>query len=178
MELDENVPHSEMEGGVLVLSERAYPIVWVRTGGLANESVIETRLARAATVLASQTMPTEAYAKLRALFLDPRECTVAYHGLELPSGDVFGQLYAIVRLELLRAVAGEDDVPTQPEEEGWRRSPQADTEVNTMIFLGTRIRLKHRRLFPGEFRAECHDHFRDILQGREPLNVVDQLTEI
>ena len=91
--------------------------------------------------------------------------------------DVFGQLYAVIRLELLRQVVGASEVPEQPEEELWRASARKDSEVNTLIFLGTRIRLKHRRLFPGEFPAECHDHFHDILTGREPLNVVDQLTE-
>lgn len=175
--LDENLPQSERKGGVLIVMSTGVPIIWVRTGGVANESIVQTRVARGANVLATQTMPTEAYAKMRALFVDPRTCSLAYHGLELESTDLFGQLYAVVRLELLRAIAGEDAVPEQPEEEVWRSNPRPDTEVNTMIFLGTRIRLKHKRIFPGEFRAECHDHFRAILYGVEPFNVVDQLTE-
>lgn len=175
--LDENVPQSDREGGIVIVSELAFPLIWLRTGGVANESVIQTRIARAATILATQTMPSEAYAHMRPLFIDERYAQLAYHGLELDAGDVFAQLYAIVRLELLRSVVGAENVPEQPEEEAWRANPRADTEVNTMIFLGTRIRLKHRRFFPGEFRAECHDHLRDILSGREPLNVVDQLTE-
>lgn len=177
MDLDENVPQSSRDGGVVVVSEIMFPLVWFRTGGVANESVVETRIARGATILATQTMPTEAYARMRPIFVDEREAQLAYHGLELPSTDVFAQLYAIVRLELLRIIVGPDAIPEQPEEEAWRKDPRAANEVNTMIFLGTRIRLKHRRFFPGEFRAECHDHFRDILNGREPLNVVDQLTE-
>lgn len=175
--LDENLPQSSREGGVLIVMDTGVPILWTRIGGVANESIVQTRVHRAANVLASQTMPTEAYAKMRALFVDPRLCSLAYHGLELESTDLFGQLYAVVRLELLRAIAGEDAVPEQPEEEIWRANPRQDTEVNSMIFLGTRIRLKHKRLFPGELRAECHDHFRAILNGSEPFNVVDQLTE-
>jgi hypothetical protein len=176
-QLDENVPHNDVEGGVLIVMEQGVWILWTRIGGVANESIVQTRVARGANVLATQTMPTEAYARLRALFVDPRLCSLGYHGLELESGDVFGQLYAVVRLELLRAIAGPEAVPEQPEELAWRSNPRQDTEVNTMIFLGTRIRLKHKRIFPGEFRAEAHDHFRAILNGSEPFNVVDQLTE-
>jgi hypothetical protein len=178
MELDENAPQNEREGGVMILAERPVLLVWVRTGGVANESVIETRVARGANILASQTMPTEAYVKMRALFLEPRLCSTAYHGLETDHGDLFGQMYAVVGLDLLRAVVGPENVPEQPEEEIWRANKRDGTQVNTMIFLGTRIRLKHRRLFPGELRAECHDHFHDILEGKEPLNVVDQLTGV
>jgi hypothetical protein len=176
MELDENLPQSSREGGVLVVSEKELALVWARVGGVANESVIETRIALRATILASQTMPSEAYARMRPLFVDPRFCFLAYHGLELEGGDLFGQLYAIVRLELLRRLAGEDAVPEQPEEEAWRANPRPSNEVNTMIFLGTRIRLKHKREFPGELRAESHAHFRAIISGTEPLNIVDQLT--
>jgi hypothetical protein len=68
--LDENVPHNDVDGGVLIISEQAFPLVWIRTGGHANVSIIETRIHRAATVLASQTMPTEAYTKMRAPLSD------------------------------------------------------------------------------------------------------------
>jgi hypothetical protein len=178
VELDENAPQNARENGVMILAERPVPIIWQRTGGVANESVVETRVARGATTLATQTMPTEAFVKMRALFLDPRACSVAYHGLETDGGDLFGQLYAVVGLDLLRQVVGPEDIPEQPEEEIWRANKRDATQVNTMIFLGTRIRLKHRRLFPGELRAECHDHFHDILEGKEPLNVIDQLTGV
>lgn len=176
MPLDENVPHNEVDGGVLIFTEEPRPLVWVRTGGHANESIVETRIHRAATMLCRQTMPTEAYAKMRALFVDPRMCHIGYHGLEQDGGDVFAQFYALVRLDILRSVVGSEDVPEWPEEEAWRANKRTAPEVNSLVFLGTVIRLKHKREFPGEFRAECHDHFRVILAGQNP-SVIDQITE-
>lgn len=173
--LDENTPHNEVDGGVLIVTEQLYPLLWVRVGGHANESVIETRVYRAALALCRMTMPTEAYAKMRALFVDPRACQLAYHALEQESGDVFAQLYALIRLDILRSVVGEAEVPEWPEEEAWRANPRTAPQVNTMVFLGTVIRLKHKRRFPGEFRAESHDHLRDILNGNAP-SVIDQIT--